>query len=161
VSKFASDTVVPAEKSRQEIERTLAKYGATSFFYASEPGRAVIGFRASGRIVRMNLPIPNPEDFKLKPNSRWQERTAAQKQAAYDQAVRTKWRCLALAVKAKLEVVESGIATFEQEFLAHVMTPDGRTVGECILPRLEEAYQSGKHVPLLLGPNVPEQTRAP
>lgn len=134
-----------------EIESTLSRYGATSFFFAIEECRAIIGFRASNRIVRMNLPLPKLADYRLKPGSTWEERTNIQQTKAHEQGIRTRWRCLALAVKAKLEVVESGIATFEQEFLAHVMTPDGRTVGECILPRLAEVYESGKHVPLLLG----------
>lgn len=153
MSKYAANTEVCAEKSRIEIERTLERYGASSFFYATEPGRAIIGFRAHNRVVRMNLPVPKFEDYLMVPGSSWRERTEAQQTKVYEQAVRTKWRCLALAVKAKLEVVESGIATFEQEFLAHVMTPDGRTVGECVLPRLEEAYRSGKPVQLMLGPS--------
>jgi len=68
---------------------------------------------------------------------------------AAEQACRQKWRALSLVVKAKLEAVESGITTFEDEFLAHIVLPNGQTVGEQALPRVREAYATGGNVPLL------------
>jgi hypothetical protein len=56
---------------------------------------------------------------------------------------------LALAIKAKLEAVESGIATFEEEFLAYVVLPDGQSVGQHVLPNIEQAYVTNKMPPLL------------
>lgn len=68
----------------------------------------------------------------------------------WEQACRQKWRCLALAIKAKLEAVESGIATFEEEFMSHIILPDGKTVGQFMKPQIEAAYASGT-MPKLLG----------
>src|SRR5262245_44396717 len=67
----------------------------------------------------------------------------------WEQACRQRWRALALAIKAKLEAVESGIATFEEEFLAYVVMPDGQTVGQHVLPNVERAYSTGQMPPLL------------
>lgn len=39
-------------------------------------------------------------------------------------------RALALCIKAKLEAVQAGIVTFDEEFLAHFLLPDGKTVGD-------------------------------
>lgn len=154
MSRFAATTEVAPEKSRLEIERTLERYGATGFFYAAEPGRAIVGFAAHGRTVKMVLPLPRRDSREVThdPRSTWRERSKEAQGRAYDQLVRTKWRCLALAIKAKLEVVESGISTFESEFLAHILTADGATVGERIAPQLEAEYRSGRSMPLLLGP---------
>lgn len=69
-----------------------------------------------------------------------------------DQEKRRKWRALSLAIKAKLESVRSGIATFEEEFLPHIVMPDGRRVIEWVAPQIEAAYQTGK-MPLLTGGN--------
>jgi hypothetical protein len=66
-------------------------------------------------------------------------------------ARRQRWRALALAIKAKLEAVESGIATFEEEFMAYIVLPDGQTVGEFLSPQIEAAYSSGRMPPLLPG----------
>jgi hypothetical protein len=59
---------------------------------------------------------------------------------------------LFLCIKAKLESVESGIETFEEAFLAHVLTPNG-TVYDQVHPRLAEIAKTGQMVPLLPGPS--------
>jgi hypothetical protein len=58
--------------------------------------------------------------------------------------VRRLWRALLLAIKAKLEVVESGLAIFEEEFLSNIVMPDGCTVGEHARPWIAEAYETGR-----------------
>lgn len=150
MSKYATMTQVPSEKSRMEIEKTLARYGATSFCYASEPNHAVVGFRANDRYVKMILPLPDIKSFERKGNARVALRSEQAKEKAHEQAVRTRWRCLALAIKAKLEIVENGISSFENEFLANVLMADGRTVGAAIAPMIAENYSSGKPVTLML-----------
>jgi hypothetical protein len=60
-----------------------------------------------------------------------------------------RWRALLLIVKAKLEAVDSGIVTFEQEFLPHIVMPGGHTVYEATAPAIERAYVSGQVTPLL------------
>ena len=59
MAKYAATTSVTSEKSRAEIERTLSKYGATSFAYGWEETRSVIGFRIENRQVRFVLPLPD------------------------------------------------------------------------------------------------------
>ena len=67
----------------------------------------------------------------------------------WEQACRQRWRALALVIKAKLEAVESGITTFEDEFLAHIVMPDGQTVATHIKPRIAEAYEGGRMLALM------------
>jgi hypothetical protein len=95
------------------------------------------------------LPDPSAEEFTLTPTGR--ERSASAAEDAYEQAVRQRWRALALVIKAKLEAVEAGISTVEDEFLAHVALPAGGTVGEWMRPRLDEVYASGRMPALLPG----------
>ncbi len=154
MAKFAASTEVPADRSRAEIEKTLARYGANGFMYgwenAEHGDRALIGFRMEGRHIRFELSMPDrsSSEFTLTPGKRL-PRSAAAAEAAYEQATRQRWRALSLVVKAKLEAVESGIATFEEEFLAYVVMPDGKTVGHHAIPGIERAYATGK-MPLLL-----------
>ena len=42
---YAHKSSVPAEKTRGEIERTLARYGATGFAYGTETGRGELNQR--------------------------------------------------------------------------------------------------------------------
>ena len=61
----------------------------------------------------------------------------------WEQAQRSRWRALLLVIKAKLEAIDAGIATFEDEFLAYTMLPGGETVGEWIAPQLDDVYATG------------------
>lgn len=149
--RFAEGTTVTVSKSKDELERILARYGATSFGYVSEPTRAIVMFQAEGRHVRFIVPMPTGDERFITHTGQGQRRTESARQAAVDKETRRLWRCLTLAVKAKLEVVESGIATFEEEFATHVVLPDQSTVGDWLLPQIERVYETGDMPPDLLG----------
>lgn len=147
---YASTTSVSSDKSRAEIEATLRRYGAESFAYMSSRDRAVVMFEAHDRRIKFELPMPDPKAPEFtRTSNRKLVRTAAQSETAWEQACRQRWRALALVVKAKLEAVEAGITTFEEEFLAHIVLPNGETVGQNAIPRIDNAYRTG-HVPPLL-----------
>jgi hypothetical protein len=148
MGRYASDTQVNMQRSRAEIERTLTRYGATGFMYGSAGDRAVVAFEAEGRRVKFTIPIEPIECFRLTPSQQFQ-RSDDGTRSAWEKAQRQKWRALALVIKAKLEAVESGIVEFEDEFLAHIVLPDGRTMGELARPQLRIAYESGDVPPLL------------
>lgn len=150
MSRYAENTSVTSEKSRAEIEKTLERYGADQFMYGWDQEAAVVGFRMQNRMVRFVLPMPSRADpqFTRTP-ARGYARTPEQVHAAWEQACRQRWRALALVVKAKLEAVESGITTFEDEFMAHIMLPSGETVGQWMKPQIELAYNSGTMPSLL------------
>lgn len=152
MSRYAQNTSVPSERSRAEIERTLSRYGATGFMYGWNANQAVVGFTAFGRQVKFHLPMPDrsSEEFTLTETGR--ERSAPQAEKAYDQAVRQRWRALSLVIKAKLEAVESGITEFDEEFMAHIVLPDGKTVGNHLLGQIADSYDSGQMPALLPGP---------
>ena len=155
MATYAKKTDVSAENSRMEIERTLTRYGADSFGYASSGGRATVGFSVKGLRVRFEMTLPESDEKQFTHYSRGggpaiYERTAKAAHSEWQQAVRQRWRALALAIKAKLEAVESGIATFEDEFLAYMVLPNGDTVGKTAIPALRAAAE-GKPMPPLLG----------
>ena len=45
--------------------------------------------------------------------------------------------------------VASGITTLKEEFLAHMVLPDGQTVGQWLLPQVAAAYDSHQMPPML------------
>lgn len=133
-AKFAVDTKVPVNQTRTEIETSLTKFGATSFAFASQPGKAVVMFEFDSRRVRFDLPLP-------------QENT----EAKTARVARERWRALFLSIKAKLVSVDTGIESFEEAFLAHVILADGQRVADAVRPQIEQQYKSGRIGPLLLG----------
>jgi len=147
MSRYAEGTTVGVEKSRAEIEKTLTRYGATAFAYAWEGSRAVVQFQARDRRIRFDLPLPDPADKRFHEYFRGRSthrRSADSANQQWEQACRQAWRALALVIKAKLEAVEAGITEFENEFLANIVLPDGKTVAQHVRPEVAIAYQSGK-----------------
>lgn len=142
---YAAQTSVSVERSRAEIERTLQRYGASQFIYGWDQQEAVIGFVVHNyeqmRQVRFRVSVPDRADFVLTPTG--QRRTENQITKQWEQSQRQRWRALLLVIKAKLEAIDAGIATFEDEFLAYTMLPSGQTVGEWMHPQLDEVYTQG------------------
>ena len=152
MSKFAANTSVSVNKSKAEIEAIVERYGATGFMSAWTTDKALIAFAMEGRQVRFTLSMPlksNPEFTEYKQGRSTFLRTEAQALARWEQACRQRWRALALVIKAKLEAVETGISVFEDEFMANVVMPNGRTVSEEVRPLIAEAYATGKVQALL------------
>ncbi|MGV3580037.1 hypothetical protein [Brevundimonas sp.] len=144
MARYAADTSVSQDRSRSEIEATLKRYGATSFMYATGEDAAMVMFHIAERRVKFVLQMPNPNDrqFTHTP-AKNMRRSPAEATKAWEQAGRQRWRALALVIKAKLEAVASGITTIEDEFMAHMVLPDGQTVGQFMKPQLALAYETG------------------
>jgi hypothetical protein len=119
---YAVDTKVPVERSRQEIERVVQKYGANKFATAIDNQSRIVVIEFAMRNRRLRFELHQPPD-------------------THPQKLRSAWRALLLAIKAKLESVASGIETFDEAFLAHVVMPDGRRFGEIVIPQLEGPTQ--------------------
>ncbi len=91
-------------------------------------------FEMEERRIRFDVPMPDEE--------------------AHPQIHRQPWRALLLVIKAKLEAVETGITCFDDEFMAHIVLPDGKTVGQFMRPQISVAYDKGTMPPLLPGPGT-------
>jgi hypothetical protein len=141
---YASNTKVPIDRSQSEIKKTLSKYGASAFAFAESKDKAMVQFEMSGRRIKFILPLPVYMITTDKNNY-------IVGQTKIDQMIRSKWRALCLAIKAKLECVEAGITTLEQEFLAHILLPNGKTVSDVLIPQIEVSYRTNE-MPPLLGP---------
>lgn len=127
MTRFAERTKVPVERSIAEIRETVQRYGAGQFAYMLGDDDAVIAFTKDGRQVRFFVSL--------------KERDAQDRRQAM--------RALLLVIKAKLEAVASGIVLFEDEFLANVVLPSGRLVGQEVKAALVNAYATGE-MPRLL-----------
>lgn len=131
---YAQKTRVPEQQSRMEIERLLERHKAKQFSTGIdyEQGRGRVQFKLHERIVRFSVEMPTGEREKDL------------------QARRQKWRALLLVIKAKLESFENQIATFEEEFLAHIVLPNDQTVGEAIVPHVNQIYKTGRMPKMLM-----------
>lgn len=145
--KYAASTSVSSETSRSEIARTVTRYGASQFAYMEAADRAVVAFVYQGRQVRLSLTLPDKRDNEFTAYQdrygNWKRRTETASAGLYEQAIRQRWRALALVVKANLEAVEAGIFTFEEAFLGALVLPSGRSVYEEVMPAVTAAIENG------------------
>jgi hypothetical protein len=148
MSKFAAGTTVAVEKSKAEIERVLRRYNATGFVSGWQDLDAFVQFIIAERHVKFRMSLPNPADRAFTEHSRG-KRSPDSAHELWEQACRQKWRALTLVIKAKLEAVDAGISVIEDEFLANIVMPDGRTVAETIKPQIALAYKGGQSTNLL------------
>lgn len=179
---YALGTSVSVERSQAEIRRLVLDAGGVEFalaerevevlssltaprwdqlanryVYEKVPAKAVehaLAFCLSDRRVQFRMRTKPWQDFVARPGSRI--RTDSQARAKADQHQREQWRALYVTIKAKLVSVESGVETFEEAFLAHVVvqTDHGpRRFADLALPAIADAY-GGRPLPPLLGAGV-------
>jgi len=146
-TRYAERTTVSAESSRGEIERTLSRYGAAAFGYGwNDQGQAIVSFVAHDRRIQFTISLPRRTEFRHTPARRY-VRSDAEIEKAWEQSTRQRWRALTLMVKAKLEAVAAGIATFEEEFLPYTLVPGPNgvpvTVASLMEGQIAEAYEKG------------------
>lgn len=148
---YAAETTVSSERSQQEIQQTLRRYGAKEFQLGWSDEMAMIAFVAKECLVRFILPMPDRQakEFTWTNHTSPRRRTPKQQEEAYEQATRQRWRALNLVIKAKLEAVDANIVSFEQEFAMFMVMPDGKTAGEHVLPKIAEAIASAAMPPSL------------
>lgn len=134
VRRYAQDTRVSVGDSRTELEHLLRRAGAAQTVMGGDTDRnfIMVGFTLDARQFRIQASTDRPS-----------------RRCDGAQLEREAWRALVLIVKAKLEVVAMGSSTVEQEFLANLVLPNGRTVADDVLPKIEHAYQTGT-MPALL-----------
>lgn len=138
---YAATTEVPVSKSKAAIEDLLRLHGATHFTSGWSPTHDLLQFELRNQLIRFTLPRPDPNDRKFTRDGRGVFRPPAAKQKALDQADRQRWRALYLVIRAKLEAIQSGIALYEQEFLAFIVNREtDMTVGDILVPRLEAGH---------------------
>ena len=137
IRRYAEGTSVEVSRSRAAIEQLVVRHGATSFMSAFDKNRYVVIFELQRRRIRFDIAAPSTKEYQT--TSKW----AAEE--------RRRWRALLLILKAKLELVQSGDADLDAEFLSYMVLPNGATVGSKVLPDLDRVISEGTLPPLLPG----------
>ncbi len=138
MARYAKNTTVSIPRSKAQIEETLLRYGIEEFGIGVSPRGAGIIFKNEGKVYKIN--VPEPPRYEYTSDSK------------YEQARRQRWRILLLSIKAKLEEIEAGLKSFEDQFLADMALPDGSTVGDFMrLPENINRLAETKMPKLLMG----------
>jgi hypothetical protein len=149
VATYAVATTVSVEKTIGDIRAELLRFGADAVATYEKDSTFAVAFEHRGYHVRLGIAVPPPDDRHYLYTKTRLRRTTVQARAAYEQERRSRMRALYLVIKAKLVAVQEGVMSFEEEFLAHILTPGAVTVAERLLPELQEIAM-GDVVPSLM-----------
>jgi hypothetical protein len=117
------NTEVPVIKSQLKIREMLVKHKCTT-----------VAFVTDGQMEGFQAIVPiEAKMYSIKIMATCRER------ADKEQEERRIWRVLFHHMKSIFEAADSGVMEFREMMLPYIMTNDGRTVGECILPKLDAA----------------------
>lgn len=140
---YAEKTSVPFEKSIGEVMTLIRRAGAEQVGQMEGPNGFVVQFALKDRMIKFAVPFETMDQMPYR-DGRGSPLSDSARKARAEQSRRQRGRALLLTIKAKLESIESGVETFEQAFLAHVVMPDGATIYERISRGIAIEYKSGK-----------------
>lgn len=143
MSTYAKQTTVSADRSLTEIRNTIRRYGASDFAFLERDDIAAISFVTGNRHVRFAITLPDATSREFTHTPTGQPRAQSTQRTEHEKAVRQLWRALGLVIKAKLEAVESQIASFDEEFFAYLVLPNGQTVYEQVHEQVALSIDTG------------------
>lgn len=152
--RYAESTDVPVDRTISQLKQLIERFGADQFALMTSAASAKIGFQYKTRMVRFDLALPalNEARFAQTPTGR-PRRNEDARTIAWEKECRSQWRALFLLIKALFVAIESGLIDFDRAFMHDIVTPDGKTVGQRLLPEIQRVCdsQSMRGSNLLLG----------
>ena len=136
------NTSVPVSRSQEGIRKLVLQNKGTGVAFISQP--PLEGFEAhvpvDGKTYRIRIMAECEESGMTK--GRWfRGRHIAPRDRREDQ-VRRVWRVLYYHLKGVYEASNSGVMEFRELVLPYIVTADGRTVAQRIIPKLDSAITS-------------------
>ncbi len=153
MARYAETTEVTVDRSLGQIQATLKQHGGSRFVYGEDDEKFMIGFEMQARRYRFVVPLPQATDKDIRYTPTGKVRLNGTIAPLLEQGRRQRFRALLLVLKAKLEAVDTGITSLEDELLSALVLPNDTTFGQWAKPQVEAAYSLGTMPPMLaLGP---------
>ena len=131
-------TEVSVIKSQTKLRELLLRNGATGIAIVSQPPQE--GFQAMVKI--------DDATYTIRLSCYCKQKSSI---PATEQEERRVWRVLFHHMKAIFEASSSGVMEFKQMVMPYIVTKDGRTIGEIILPQLDKAVTTNPAIMLGMG----------
>lgn len=135
---YAKGTTVSVSSSQMEIAKTLERYKVHTYSFGARPGLAMVEFELQLLPIRVAVPLPAKPARQKGPSP--ETGRVVDLWIRWEQDVRECWRALLLLIKANLEAIERGIVKPEEAFMAYLITNDGRTLGDVVLPSYRDHH---------------------
>ena len=129
-------TAVPVIKSQTQIRRLIMARKGSKIAFITEPPRegfaAVVELEAIPYQIRISATVRAPKG-RMTPTQ------AANFASQEEQRI---WRVLYHHLKSIFEAADSGVMDFREMMLPYIVTKNGKTIAEMIMPKLQEAIET-------------------
>ena len=132
MKRFADGTKVSVESSRGEISGILAKHGCERMAWGTEPVGDTLQFELGDQRFRFRIMRPTADEIRKRDSGDYVYSHNVDWKTKAEQEWRRRWRAHVLLIKAKLEFIDGGDTSLEQEFMPYLLMPNGRTLGEFV-----------------------------
>ena len=130
------NTSVPVARSQELIRKMIYAHKGTGVIVVSQRPRE--GFEA---LVTLN---GEPYHIRIMATCK-----VSRSEQGREQEERRVWRVLYYHLKAMFEAADSGVIDMRDVIMPYIVTPDGRTISEHVMPKLKEIQQNPSR--LLIG----------
>lgn len=128
-------TEVPVIKSQDAIRRLIMGRKGSKIAFISEPPRE--GFAAVLELEGVPYQVRISAEVKTRKGQ-----TPKQAEAFRESEERRIWRVLYHHLKSIFEAADTGVMDFREMLLPYIVTSNGMTIAECLLPNLAKAVES-------------------
>ena len=130
-------TDVPVSRSQDGLRGLIYRHGGTGVMLISQPPRE--GFEAFVTLSDKPYHVRFIATCKEPParNKAGYKFTSKQTEDWKNREERRVWRVLYYHLKSVFEAADSGVLDFRELIMPYLVTPDGRTLAEHVLPKLD------------------------
>jgi hypothetical protein len=135
-------TLVPVARTQQHIKELIHKHGGfgTAFVSQTDPSKATSVEELQAKVMMDGKAYAVRVKAKTKaPSKHLSER---QRQLFVHQEEKRIWRVLYYHLKGVYEAADSGVMEFRELMLPYLVTAQGDTIAERLLPQLDMALNS-------------------
>ena len=148
--KNYKNTSIRLEKSQADINSAFPRYGVYEIQHTNQKGSFSIAFKveieevSAPLMIRIDVPYNKEKD--IEDSIGWKKQ-------------RVLYRVLFYYIKALLNTWNSGLKTFTEIFMPHLVLPNGGTIEQMLLPKLQKVIGEGKmgDIPLLSEPEIKKE----
>jgi len=150
--KNYKNTKIRPEKSQADITRELNRYTIYEIQHTDQKDKFSVAFKVEleevGTPLMIRIDVPYDKTKDTEDNIGWKKQ-------------RVLYRVLFYYIKALLNTWDSGLKTFTEIFMPHLVLPNGGTVEQMLLPKIGKAIAEGKmkDIKLLEDIKAPEENK--
>lgn len=135
------ETEVQVEKSQKQIRALMKLVGGSAIAFISQTDPHREGFEVIVNLPEFDGAQNSTAQFRIRIVAEIPKVTGRTRDP--EQRIRRIWRVLFHHFKTLIEAEKTGVLEFREIFLPYIVTGDGRTVADHVLPQLRAAMEKG------------------